>query len=122
MQKELCYRDMVLPRQLNHHGSMFGGEVCSLIDKAASNLLRMRSSQKFVTLFIKSLKFVEPIHSGDLITVLGKITKVGNTSVTIEVEAFAERGSQKLKVTESTLVFVAIDENGCKVKVELEEK
>ncbi|MFD3303722.1 acyl-CoA thioesterase [Alteromonas macleodii] len=119
MPKELCYRDMVLPRQLNHHGSMFGGEVCSLIDKAAANLLRMKSSQKFVTLIIKSLKFMEPIHSGDLVTVFGEIVNVGKTSVTIEVEAIAERSGQKVKVTKSTLVFVAIDESGDKTQVVL---
>jgi len=112
--KELCYRDMVLPKQLNYHQSMFGGEVCAIIDKAAATLIRTKYNQKFVTLLIETLKFVEPIHSGDIVTVYGCITKTGTTSVTVYVEAFAQSSSGTRKVTESSLVFVAIDNEGKK--------
>ena len=54
-----------------------------------------------------------------MVTVFGEIVNVGKTSVTIEVEAIAERSGQKVKVTKSTLVFVAIDESGDKTQVVL---
>lgn len=118
---DICYRDMVLPRQLNNHGTMFGGDVCSVIDKAAANLLRTKTNQKFVTLLIDKLTFLNPIKGNDLVTVYGKIEKVGKTSVTIKVEAYATRQSEEIKVTESTLIFVAVNDEGQSIPFELRE-
>lgn len=113
---------MVLPKQLNSHESMFGGEVCAIMDKAAANLLHMVSDQNFVTACIEKLQFLAPIRLGDIITVYGEIVKVGNTSVTVHVEAFAESKNKKEKVTESKLVFVALNNSGVKTKFKIKEQ
>jgi len=66
------------------------------------------------TVAVNSFVFKEPVYIGDLVTFYTKVTKVGNTSVTVDVEVYARRhrfADELIKVTEATLVYVAIDEN-----------
>jgi len=90
---------------------MFGGNVCAIIDKAAANVVRRRTNQKFVTIEMDKIQFHEPILAGDIVTVYGAITKRGTKSVTVFVEAYSEREGNRIKVTSSTVIFVAIDDN-----------
>jgi acyl-CoA thioesterase YciA len=122
MKNKVCYCDLVLPNQLNHHNSMFGGNVCAIIDKAAANVVRRRTNQRFVTVEMDKIQFLEPIFAGDIVTVYGKITKQGTKSVTVFVEAFSEREGSQIKVTSSTVIFVAIGENNESIPFILREE
>lgn len=121
MTTEVCYMTMVMPKELNHHGTLFGGEVCSIIDKACAIFLKRRTEQKFVTRQFNELAFVNPILPGDILTVYCSLIHIGNTSVTVSAEAIAERMGTKTHVTDSTLTFVTLDENGMKTKATLSD-
>lgn len=77
----------------------------------ASRIAKGRVSTVAVTNFL----FKKPVFTGDLVSFYAKVVKVGNTSITVEVEVFARRGrisDEVIKVTEATLVYVSIDEDG----------
>jgi acyl-CoA thioesterase YciA len=112
-EKELALRIMPMPADANIHGDVFGGWIMAQVDIAgsipASQLAKGRVSTVAVTTFL----FKEPVYIGDLVTFYTKVTKVGNTSITVDVEVYAQRKrfNETVKVTEATLVYVAIDEN-----------
>jgi len=108
-------RVLAMPTDTNAMGDIFGGWIMSQVDIAASVAAHRRAGTRAVTVAVNSFQFRKPVYVGDLISCYASIQKVGNTSITVFVEVYAERDRQQIevvKVTEATLTFVAIDKNG----------
>ena len=108
-------RILAMPTDTNASGDIFGGWIMSQVDIAASIAAHRRARTRAVTVAVNSFQFKKPVFVGDLVSCYAKVVKVGSTSLTVFVEVYAERGRQQtetVKVTEATLTFVAIDENG----------
>ncbi|UCC56717.1 MAG: acyl-CoA thioesterase [Gammaproteobacteria bacterium] len=111
---DLAIRVMATPADTNSFGDIFGGWIMSQVDIAGSIIARRRAQGHVVTVAVNSFLFKHPVFVGDLISCYGKITKVGRTSLTVHVRAFAERlGRQHecIQVTEADVTYVAVDEN-----------
>ena len=107
-------RVIPMPADTNAHGTIFGGWVMAQVDLAGSVAATERAMGKVVTVSVNSFQFKEPVFVGDLVSFYAKVCKVGRTSVTVDVEVFAQRhrfGSEVVKVTEAQLTFVAIDDD-----------
>ncbi|WP_455375549.1 acyl-CoA thioesterase [Kaarinaea lacus] len=103
------------PRDTNTAGDIFGGWIMSQVDLAGSIAASRRAKGRVVTVAVNSFQFHKPVFVGDVISCYANVTKVGNTSLTVFVEVFSERYPERVecvKVTEATLTFVAVDENG----------
>jgi len=113
-------RDPVLkipatPAHTNAGGDIFGGWLMSQIDIAGSIPAVLRAKGRVVTASVKSLSFLKPVLVGDLISIYAEISRVGRSSITVVVEAYAQRNAKSpecVKVSEAELVYVAIDDNG----------
>ncbi|WP_372369391.1 acyl-CoA thioesterase [Candidatus Uabimicrobium sp. HlEnr_7] len=105
----------MLPKDTNGVGTIFGGVILSNIDLAGAIEARRHTSQKVVTVSLKEVTFISPVFVGDIVSFYTETTKVGKTSITIQVRVVVDRwkdGFQTtLDVTEATVVYVAIDEN-----------
>ena len=113
--KELVLRVVPMPADCNANGDIFGGWVMSQVDLGGSVLPLRHSRGRTVTVAVNEFIFKQPVRVGDILSFFSAITRVGNTSVTVEVEVYAERFSaqgQYVKVTEARLTYVAIDHQG----------
>lgn len=98
------------PSSANVHGDVFGGWIMSHVDIAGSIPASQRANGRVVTVAVNSFTFRQPVFIGDLLSFYARIVREGNTSVTVNVEVFAQRmGLNKVivKVTEAILTFVA---------------
>lgn len=113
-------RDPVLkipatPAHTNAGGDIFGGWLMSQIDIAGSIPAVLRARGRVVTASVKYLNFIKPVLVGDLISIYAEIDHVGRSSITVEVEVYAQRNAKVpecVKVSEAGLVYVAVDGNG----------
>ena len=118
--KELVLRVIPMPADCNANGDIFGGWVMSQVDLAGSVLPLRHSRGRTVTVAVNEFIFKQPVRVGDILSFYAKLTRVGTTSMTVAVEVVAERLSKQgqfIKVTEATLTYVAIDEEGQPRKV-----
>ena len=106
-------RVMPGPGDINANGHIFGGWVLSQMDIAAGIVASRRSNGPVATVAIEAMKFLEPIHLRDLISVFADIEHVGRTSMRVRIEVIAHRdlGATEVKVTEGLFTFVALDEH-----------
>lgn len=103
------------PRDTNAAGDIFGGWIMSQVDLAGAIAASRRTQGRVVTVAVNSFQFHKPVFVGDLISCYAEVEKVGNTSITVFVEVFAERypvRTECIKVTEATLTYVAVDQSG----------
>lgn len=100
------------PSDINANGHIFGGWVLSQMDIAAGIVASRRAKGPVATVAIEAMKFIEPIHLRDLISVYAKVERVGRTSMGVRIEVIAERdfGATRVTVTEGLFTFVALDE------------
>ena len=101
---------MPAPSDANVYGDVFGGWIMAQVDIAGSLPATRRANGRVATIAVNSFVFKNPVFVGDLLSFYADITKVGNTSVTVCVEVYAERNrlqSNVVKVTEATLTYVA---------------
>jgi len=109
--KEPVLRVVPMPADVNQHGDIFGGWIMSQVDIAGGVVAARRARGRVATVAVNSFTFKQPVSVGDLVTFFAEITKVGRTSVTVEVEVFAQRNPDDLvtvKVTEASLTYVAV--------------
>ncbi len=112
--RDLALRVVLLPRDTNKHGSIFGGIITSHIDLAgAVQAKKSCGSYNFVTVAMDKVVFHKPVFVGDLVSFYTQTIRVGRTSVTIKVEVDATRveTQEKVRVTEAEIVFVAVDKD-----------
>jgi acyl-CoA thioesterase YciA len=104
------------PRDANMGGTIFGGWIMSHVDIAGSIPALERARGAVVTRAVDSFEFKKPVFIGDLVSCYADIVSTGKTSIKVRVEVYADRmhegETDRVKVTEATLVYVAIDENG----------
>ncbi len=105
-----------MPADLNQGGTVFGGWIMSQVDIAGSIPAAQRAGGTIVTRAVDSFEFKHPVFAGDLISCYADVVSVGRTSITVHVEVYAQsmhKGVITTKwVTQASLVYVAIDENG----------
>ncbi|MBV8665616.1 MAG: acyl-CoA thioesterase [Burkholderiaceae bacterium] len=107
-------RVMPMPADANVHGDVFGGWIMAQVDIAGSLPAVRRANGRVATIAVNSFLFKQPVFVGDLLSFYAEIVKVGNTSITVYVEVFAERNrlqAETVKVTEATLTYVATGED-----------
>jgi acyl-CoA thioesterase YciA len=107
-------RVMPMPADANVHGDVFGGWIMAQVDIAGSLPAVRRANGRVATIAVNSFLFKQPVFVGDLLSFYAEIVKVGNTSITVNVEVYAERNrlqADTVKVTEATLTYVATGED-----------
>lgn len=106
-------RVMPMPSDANVHGDVFGGWIMAQVDIAGALPAVRRANGRVGTVAVNSFVFKQPVFVGDLLSFYAKIVKTGTTSITVNVEVYAERNrlqSHIVKVTEATLTYVATDD------------
>ena len=107
-------RVMPMPSDANVHGDVFGGWIMAQVDIAGALPAVRRANGRVGTVAVNSFVFKQPVFVGDLLSFYAKIVKTGTTSITVNVEVYAERNrmlADVVKVTEATLTYVATDDN-----------
>ncbi|NOY72229.1 MAG: acyl-CoA thioesterase [Gammaproteobacteria bacterium] len=107
-------RMLAMPTDTNVAGDIFGGWIMSQVDIAGSVVAYRQAQGRVVTVAVNSFVFHKPVFVGDLVNLYADVTRIGNTSITVDVVVYAERHrSQKqvIRVTEATLTYVAVDQN-----------
>lgn len=107
-------RVMPMPADANIHGDVFGGWIMAHADVAGAIPATRRANGRVATIAVTSFLFKQPVFVGDLVSFYARVLKTGTTSITIEVEVFAERNrleGEVVKVTDATLVYVATDDS-----------
>jgi acyl-CoA thioesterase YciA len=120
MNSDPAIRVVMLPRDTNSQGTIFGGVILSYIDMAgAIEAHRKTGMDRFVTVAMREVIFHAPVFVGDLVSFYSETIKVGITSITtrVMVEAMRYDGHQKVRVTEAEVVYVAVDKSGIKTKI-----
>jgi acyl-CoA thioesterase YciA len=113
--KELVMKVIPLPADTNANGDIFGGWVMAQVDLAGSVLPARIIRGRMATVAVNEFLFKQPVRVGDLLSFYSEVVRIGRTSITVKVEVFAERfrsQGQYTKVTEATVTYVAIDDNG----------
>ena len=108
-------RVMPMPADANQNGDIFGGWIMAQVDIAGGTTAGRVARGRVATVAVNSFVFKQPVQIGDLLSFYADVVRIGKTSVTVNVEVYAERGREDtkvVKVTEATLTFVAIDMNG----------
>ena len=111
---EPSIRVIMMPKDTNAHGTIFGGVILSYIDQAAAVEARRHGASFIVTVAMREVVFHAPVYVGDLVSFYTRLVKVGKTSITVAVEVFSqsEEGLDKrVKVTEAEVTFVNLDES-----------
>jgi acyl-CoA thioesterase YciA len=109
--REPVLRVVPMPADVNQHGDIFGGWIMSQVDIAGGVLAARRARGRVATVAVNSFTFKQPVLIGDLVTFFGEIARVGRTSVTVDVEVYAQRNPTDVvtvKVTEASLTYVAV--------------
>jgi acyl-CoA thioesterase YciA len=103
-----------MPSDTNPAGDIFGGWIMALMDLSAGTAASDRAKGRTATASVSHLNFLRPVKVGDVVSVYTKVIRVGRTSISLEVEAWAvQRGaSNPRKVTSAEFVMVALDDNG----------
>jgi len=106
-------RVTAMPADANPYGDIFGGWLMGQMDLAAGSVASRHAGGRAVTIACDAMKFHAPVLVGDEVSVYARLVAVGNTSMTIEVEAWrrARHLEESCKVTQARFVFVATDEN-----------
>lgn len=104
-------RVVPMPSDANQHGDIFGGWIMAQVDIAGSVPASQRARGRVATIAVNSFVFKEPVLIGDLVSFYASITRVGRTSITVDVQVYASRNPQDIvsvKVTEASLTYVAV--------------
>jgi len=110
--KQPTLRVVPMPADANQHGDIFGGWVMSQVDIAGGVAAARRARGRVATVAVNSFVFKQPVLIGDQVSFYSEITHVGRTSITVDVQVYAQRNPRDLicvKVTEASLTYVATD-------------
>ena len=120
---ELLLRTSPMPSDTNANGDIFGGWIMSQMDIAGGMMAIEISGGRAVTIAVDAMKFIKPVKTGDIVCCYGKVTRIGNTSVTIRLEVWVKPGFMEINigkddafsmVTEASYTYVAVDQEGQK--------
>ena len=113
--RQLVMRVMPMPADANGNGDIFGGWIMAQVDLAGAVLPARIAKGRIATVAVNQFVFKQPVSMGDLLSFYATVERIGRTSITVNVEVFAERNPADLrvvKVTEANLTYVAIDNYG----------
>ncbi len=113
--KELVLKVIPMPADTNGNGDIFGGWVMAQVDLAGSVIPARIIRGRMATVAVKEFIFKQPVRVGDILSFYASVNRIGNTSITVDVEVYSESfraQGEYCKVTQATLTYVAIDENG----------
>jgi len=108
--KHATLRVMPMPADANQNGDIFGGWIMSQVDIAGGVLAARHARGRVATIAVNSFQFKQPVFIGDVLSFYADVVRVGNTSITVNVEVYAQRNPtdiETVKVTEATLTYVA---------------
>ena len=120
---ELLLRTSPMPSETNANGDIFGGWIMSQMDIAGGMMAIEITKGRAVTIAVDAMKFIKPVKIGDIVCCYGKVARIGNTSVTIELEVWVKPGFREMNmdtanefslVTEASYTYVAVDHQGKK--------
>ena len=115
LDKELVLKVIPMPADCNANGDIFGGWVMAQVDLAGSVIPARYTHGRMATVAVKEFVFKQPVRVGDILSFFSELTRIGRTSITVQVEVYAERfqaQGQYVKVTEASVTYVAIDGSG----------
>ena len=113
--KELVLKVIPMPADCNANGDIFGGWVMAQADMAGAVIPARYTKGRQTTVAVNQFVFKQPVRVGDILSFFASLTRIGRTSVTVQVEVYAEGFRSQgnyIKVTEASLTYVAIDEQG----------
>jgi len=113
--KQPALRVMPMPADANQNGDIFGGWIMAQVDIAGGIVAGRIARGRVATVSVDSFVFKQPMQIGDVLSFYAELERIGNTSITVNVEVYAERGRSEakvVKVTEASLTYVAIDLEG----------
>ena len=113
--RQLVMRVMPMPADVNGNGDIFGGWIMAQVDVAGAILPARIAKGRIATVAVNQFVFKQPVSMGDLLSFYARVERIGRTSITVNVEVFAERNPAELhvvKVTEANITYVAIDGSG----------
>ena len=120
---ELLLRTSPMPSETNANGDIFGGWIMSQMDIAGGMMAIEITRGRAVTIAVDAMKFIKPVKIGDVVCCYGKVTRIGNTSITIRLEVWVKSGFREMDldvshefslVTEASYTYVAVDHDGRK--------
>jgi acyl-CoA thioesterase YciA len=118
--QEPVLRVMPMPADVNAAGDVFGGWVMAQVDIAGAIAAMRRARGRIATVAVNSFLFKQPISVGDVVSFYANIVKIGRTSITVDVQVYAERNPVHpivVKVTEAMLTYVCLNADGSKREV-----
>jgi acyl-CoA thioesterase YciA len=113
--REPVLRVVPMPADTNQHGDIFGGWIMSQVDLAGGVVAARRARGRVATVAVNAFTFKQPVLVGDVVTFFAQIVRIGRTSITVDVEVYAQRRPDReltVKVTEATLTYVAVGPDG----------
>jgi len=117
-------RVLLLPKDTNAYGTIFGGVILSNIDLASAIEARKAGAHRYVTKAMREVEFHEPVFLGDIVSFYTETVRIGRTSITVRVSVEAERwgggNGERLKVTEAEVVLVAVNDRGRPIPIKPE--
>src|SRR5579862_6758209 len=117
---EPAIRVVMMPRDTNPMGTIFGGIILSYIDQAGVVEAQRHTERQLVTVAMHEVKFIQPVFVGDLVSFYADLVRIGNTSITIRVTVEAKRAApphRTVRVTQAEVVYVAVAEPGRPVPI-----
>ncbi|RMH13378.1 MAG: acyl-CoA thioesterase [Planctomycetota bacterium] len=113
-ERTLALRVVTQPADTNHYGTVFGGVILSYIDQAGYVEARRHGAFTWVTACIQRVDFEAPVGVGDVVSFYTRTSRLGRTSLTVEIEVESERveSGRTVHVTSATMTLVALDEHG----------
>jgi len=112
---QLVLRVMPMPADVNPNGDIFGGWLMAHVDMAGAVLPSRVARGRIATVAVNEFVFKQPVSVGDLVSFYARVSRIGKTSITVQVQVYAERNPadlQVVKVTEASVTYVAIDADG----------
>jgi acyl-CoA thioesterase YciA len=109
--KQPVLRVVPMPADVNQHGDIFGGWIMAQVDIAGGVVAARHARGRVATVAVNSFTFKQPVLVGDLVTFFAAVTRIGKTSITVDVEVFAQRNPKEevtVRVTEASLTYVAV--------------
>ena len=117
--RDAAIRVLMMPRDTNYHGTIFGGVILSHIDQAGAVAAIRYGCRKVATVAMDKVEFHQPVRVGELVSFYTEVVKVGTTSITVQVsvEAIQRDTGEAVPVTSAQITFVNLDEKGQKIPV-----
>jgi len=112
--REPSIRVIMMPKDTNAYGTIFGGVIMSYIDQAGAVEAHRHGADFIVTVAMREVVFHEPVYVGDLVSLYTRLVKMGRTSITVGVEVYSQPGEgigNRVKVTEAEVTYVNLDKN-----------